>query len=109
PDLGAKRAPGRSISYAYVRATGAVARCAVGSPQAVPVRTKPATSVSYKTGTVRSADGKVNLRSAPSTSAGVKGSLTSGQRVNLVCGVVGELVNGTVRSTTQWNRTTTGL
>jgi flagellar protein FlgJ len=108
-NLWARLAAGRFVSYAYIRAAGAVARCATGSPQAVPVRTKPAGKVTYKTGTVRSTDGRVNLRAAPSTYAEVKGSLASGQRVNLVCGVVGELVNGTVRSTTQWNRTTTGL
>ena len=108
-NLWARLATERFISYAYVKATGSPARCATGSPQAVPVQAKPAASAAYKTGTVRSADGKVNLRAAPSTYAAVKGSLTSGQRVNLVCGVVGELVNGTVRSTTQWNRTTTGL
>ncbi len=109
-DLWAKLATERYVSYAYVRASAAIARCATGSPQAVPVRTKPAAApVSYRTGTVRSADGKVNLRVGPSTYAQIKGSLDSGQRVNLVCGVVGDLVNGTVRSTNQWNRTTTGL
>jgi hypothetical protein len=108
-DLWAKLATERYISYAYVGATGAVARCATGSPQAVPVQAKPAGTVAYKTGTVRSTDGRVNLRTGPFTTSMIKGSLVSGQRVNLVCGVVGALVHGTVRSTTQWNRTTTGL
>lgn len=108
-NLWAKLATERYISYGYVRAGAAVARCAAGSPQAAPVQTKPAPSAAYKTGTVRSADGKVNLRSAPTTYSEIKGSLASGQRVNLVCGVVGEQVSGTVRTTTQWNRTTTGL
>ena len=108
-NLWAKLATERYVSYAYVRASAAIARCAAGAPQAVPVQAKPATSVSYKTGTVRSDDGKVNLRAAPTTHAQIKGSLTGGQRVNLVCGVVGDMVDGTVRSTTQWNRTTTGL
>ncbi len=108
-NLWARLATDRYVSYAYLRASAAVPRCAAGSPQAVPVQTKPATPVAYRTGTVQSADGKVNLRSGPSTSSEIKGSLADGQRVNLVCGVVGELVNGTVRGTTQWNRTTTGL
>ena len=108
-NLWAKLATERYVSYAYVRASAAIARCAAGAPQAVPVQAKPATSVSYKTGTVRSDDGKVNLRAAPTTHAQIKGSLTGGQRVILVCGVVGDMVDGTVRSTTQWNRTTTGL
>jgi flagellar protein FlgJ len=100
---------GRYISHAYVKASRSIARCSTApSPQAVPVKTKTAT-VAYKVGTVRSTDGKVNLRTAPSTSGVVRGSLASGTKVNLVCGVVGSLVNGTVRSTTQWDRTTTGL
>jgi flagellar protein FlgJ len=105
-NLWAKLATGRYVPYAYVRAARAVARC-TSAVNAVPVKTKP--SVSYRTGTVRSTDGKVNLRTAPTTFAAIKGSLASGQRVNLVCGVVGESVEGTVRTTTQWNRTTTGL
>ena len=107
-NLWAKLATARYIPYAYVRASKAVVRCSTtASPQADPVKAKPATTA-YKTGKVRSADGRVNLRSAPSTSAPIKGSLVSGAGVNLVCGVVGELVNGTVRSTTQWNRLTDG-
>jgi flagellum-specific peptidoglycan hydrolase FlgJ len=108
--LWARVATGRYLPYAYVRATKAISRCAAATPQAQPVKTKPATgTATYKTGTVRSTDGKVNLRSGPSTSAEIKGSLVSGARVNLVCGVVGEAVDGTVRSSNQWNRTTTGL
>ena len=105
-NLWAKLATERYVPYAYVRAVRPIRRCTTGA-QAVPVKSKP--SVSYKTGTVRSADGKVNLRSGPTTYSTVKDTLASGQRVNLMCGVVGELVNGTVRSSTQWNRTTTGL
>ncbi|HEU4347436.1 MAG TPA: sporangiospore maturation cell wall hydrolase GsmA [Actinoplanes sp.] len=105
--LWARLATERYVPYAYVRAVRAVPRCAADGAQALPVKTKP--SVTYQTGTVRSADGKVNLRTGPSTSSEIKGSLATGQRVNLVCGVVGEPVSGTVRSTNQWNRTTTGL
>jgi flagellum-specific peptidoglycan hydrolase FlgJ len=105
-NLWAKLATERYLPWAYVRAVRPVPRC-TSAAQAAPVKTKP--SVAYKTGTVRSTDGKVNLRTGPTTYSTVKGSLATGQRVNLVCGVVGELVNGTVRSTTQWNRTTTGL
>jgi len=109
-NLWARLGSERYISYAYIKVSGSIARCAAGSPQAVPVHAKPSTgTVAYKIGTVRSTDGRVNLRSAPSTYSAVKGTLASGQRVNLVCGVVGDLVNGTVRATTQWNRTTTGL
>jgi flagellum-specific peptidoglycan hydrolase FlgJ len=108
-NLWAKLATGRYIPYAYVRATRSIARCTTsGSPQAVPVKTKPTGTTAYKVGTVRSTDGSVNLRASASTSAAIKGSLASGAKVNLVCGVVGEQVNGTVRATTQWNRLTNG-
>jgi flagellar protein FlgJ len=50
----------------------------------------------------------VNIRSGPSPSAPVKRTVLSGAKVNGVCGVVGTLVDGTVRSTTQWNRLTDG-
>ena len=105
-NLWARLATNKYLPYAYVRGTKAISRCA-SSAVAQPVQTKP--TVAYKTGTVRSTDGKVNLRSGPSTYSEVKGSLNSGQRVNLMCGVVGTNVAGTVRTSTQWNRTTTGL
>ena len=96
---------GHYISHGYVRSTRGVARCANPSPQAVPVKTKTAPKSFYKLGTVHSADGKVNVRAGASTSAPVTGSLADGAKVNLVCGVVGEQVDGTVRSSTQWDRT----
>jgi uncharacterized protein YraI len=100
---------GRYIPHAYVIATGALGRCGVAGPVAVPVKTKPAasrpaTATAVITGTVQSGDGTVNLRSGPSTAAIVKGTVANGSKVSLICGVVGDLVNGTVRSTTQWNR-----
>ena len=99
---------GRYISHGYVKASSHIPRCAVASPQAVPVKPKPAATVSYKVGTIRSTDGNVNLRGGPSTAAAVTGTVANGARVNLVCGVVGDHVVGTVRATTQWDRTTSG-
>jgi flagellar protein FlgJ len=96
---------GHYISHGYVRATRTAARCANPSPQAVPVKTKTAPVSRYRLGTIRSADGHVNVRAAASASGAVVGSLANGAKVNLVCGVVGSLVSGTVRSTTQWDRT----
>jgi uncharacterized protein YraI len=69
-----------------------------------PAGTKPAGTVTYKVGTVRSADGTVNIRTGPGTAFGVKRSVLNGATVQGVCGVVGSMVKGTVRSTTQWNR-----
>ncbi len=51
---------------------------------------------------------QVNIRTGPSTSYPVKRSVANGAKVQGVCGVVGSLVNGTVRSTTQWNRLSDG-
>jgi uncharacterized protein YraI len=102
---------GRYIPHAYVVAAGTLVRCAApGTPMGVPVKTKPAAgkpasaATTVITGTVHSGDGTVNLRTGPSTAAVIAGAVANGSTVSLVCGVVGDLVNGTVRSTTQWNR-----
>jgi flagellum-specific peptidoglycan hydrolase FlgJ len=104
---------GRYVSHAFVLATGTLKRCAAGSPQAEPVKTKPAagkpaTSPVGITGTVTSEDGNINLRSGPSTTATVQGTVANGAELSLVCGVVGSKVTGTVRTTTQWNRLADG-
>ena len=99
---------GAYVTGAYVSTARAVPRCATGSPQAQAVKAKPVTAAAYKIGTVRSTDGKVNIRTAPSTSAPVKRTVLTGAKVYGVCGVVGTMVNGTVRSTSQWNRLTDG-
>jgi len=80
---------------------------AAGALATAPVK-PTATTVKYKVGTVHSADGKVNIRTGPSISALVKRTVTDGAKVYGVCGVVGSLVNGTVRSTTQWDRLVDG-
>ena len=100
---------GHYLPHAYIRTTRPVPRCAAASPQAVPVKTKPASSVFVKIGTIRTTDGSVNVRTAPSTSGAVRGTLANGAKVSLVCGVVGDNVAGTVRTTTQWDRITSGL
>jgi uncharacterized protein YraI len=102
-------ATGRYISHAYVRAARPIARCASPSPQAEKVKPKPtASGTKIIVGTVKSNEGNVNVRAAASTSAAVRASAPNGSKLNLVCGVVGELVDGTVRSTTQWNRLASG-
>jgi len=102
----------RYVSYGYVSASRPVPRCAVGSAIAVPTRTKSKSRTSgtarYVIGTVKSGDGKVNLRAGASTSAAVTGSVASGAKIDLTCAVTGVKVVGTVRSTTQWDRTPTG-
>ena len=100
---------GGYVTDAYVKSGRAIPRCVTKSPQAAPVKPKPSTgTVAYRIGTVRSGDGSVNIRTAPSTSAPVKRTAVNGDQVQGVCGVVGPLVSGTVRATTQWNRLTDG-
>ncbi len=107
-----KLSTGGYVTHAYVRTTKAIAKCVTSSPQAdkakaKPKSAKPAAST-YTVGTVKSADGKVNIRTGPSTTAPVKRIAVTGDKVQGVCGVVGTMVNGTIRSTTQWNRLADG-
>jgi flagellar protein FlgJ len=90
-------AAGRYVSHAYVRGRAA-ARCTGTAARAAgPVA-----------GTVRTADGAVNVRAGASRSAAVAGRLANGAAVAIVCGVAGERVAGTVRTTNQWDRLTSG-
>ncbi|MET0414939.1 MAG: sporangiospore maturation cell wall hydrolase GsmA, partial [Actinoplanes sp.] len=105
-----KLSTGGYVTHAYVRSAKPIAKCSTTTAvKAVAVKAKPAPAkVTYKVGTVRSADGKVNIRTAPSTTAPVKRTVLTGAKVQGVCGVVGTLVKGTVRTTTQWNRLSDG-
>jgi uncharacterized protein YraI len=98
------------ITHAYVQIGKTLPLCATKSPQAAPVKAKPApvAKVTYQVGTVRSTDGAVNIRTGPGTAYPVKRAVTDGAKVQGVCGVVGSTVNGTVRATSQWNRLTDG-
>ncbi|MFG1607611.1 sporangiospore maturation cell wall hydrolase GsmA [Actinoplanes sp. NPDC049265] len=110
-NLWARLGTGRYISFAYVATTKAIGRCATTTPQAVPVKNKPATTTAskYITGKIRSSSGPVNVRTAPNTSGNVVLKLNNGRQALLVCAVTGQSVAGTVRTTTQWDRTSTGL
>ncbi|MBU2671013.1 sporangiospore maturation cell wall hydrolase GsmA [Actinoplanes bogorensis] len=107
-----KISTGGYVTHAYVRSSGKLSRCVTSSPQADAVKSKPANSKpaasKYKVGTVKSADGSVNIRTGPYVSAPVKRVVTTGAKVSGVCYVQGTLVVGTVRSTTQWNRLSDG-
>ncbi|GAA3345927.1 hypothetical protein GCM10020358_54920 [Amorphoplanes nipponensis] len=99
---------GHYVSHGYVRTARALSRCAASSPTAVPSRTKTSGTARYVIGTVKSTDGSVNLRSGAATTEAVTGTVASGTKVDLTCAVTGQLVDGTVRSTNQWDRTPTG-
>jgi flagellar protein FlgJ len=108
-NLWARLGAGRFIAYAYLGAARPIGRCATVTPQAAPVKAKPtAGKPTYITGTVRSTDGPVNMRTAPSTAGASVLKLDTGRRVALVCAVAGQKIAGTVRTTTQWDRTGSG-
>ncbi len=99
---------GHYVSHGYVRAARSLSRCAVSSRTAVPSKTKTSSTARYVVGTVKSGDGNVNLRSGAATTESVTGTVASGTKIDLTCAVTGQHVNGTVRSTNQWDRTATG-
>ncbi len=99
---------GRYVSHGYVKAARSLPRCAATPPAAVPTKTKSRTAAPVVVGTVKSAEGNVNLRSGAATTESVTGTVASGAKLNLTCAVTGQPVNGTVRATAQWDRTSTG-
>ena len=94
---------GGYVSHGYVLATRKLPRCVRLGKVTVPRTAR------YVVGTVKSADGGVNQRTGASTSAPVVAAIASGSRLHLACSVRGELVEGAVRTTTQWDRTSAGL
>jgi flagellar protein FlgJ len=90
----------------------AVALCAtaptvvVVTPAAHAARVGP-TIAAVRTGTVV-AGGTLNVRSAPSTSAAVVGTVRDHARIQISCSVSGDVVTGTLRTTRQWDRLTSG-
>lgn len=97
---------GHYVSHAYVKAARSIPRCAVALPAAVPSQTS--STARYVIGTVKSGDGKVNLRAGASTSTAITGAVASGTKIDLSCAVTGARIVGTVRTSTQWDRTPTG-
>jgi hypothetical protein len=96
---------GRFVSHAYVQSARSIAACKPSSSQAETVKPKPA---AFIVGTVQSTDGRVNIRATAARNAARISSLADGDKVNLICGVGGDLVTGSVRSTTQWDRLSNG-
>jgi len=96
---------GKYISQSYVKTTRTIPRCA--TPAKAPVKVVTSGPV-YIIGTVKSVDGRVNVRSAPYASGTKISDLGNGDLVALQCGVVGGKVTGTVRTTTQWDKTSSG-
>ena len=78
------------------------------APHAERVKTKPGAAPRYVIGRVRSRDGRVNIRSVPYTTGRRTGDVGNGDKVSLACGVVGDPVIGTVRTTRQWDKLANG-
>jgi flagellar protein FlgJ len=99
----------RYVSHAYLSSVKSIGRCDTTSPQAEAVKAKPrVTRPAYVIGTVKSTDGLVNVRSAATGSSAKMGTVKNLGKVWLVCGVVGDSVTGTVRTSTQWDRMANG-
>jgi hypothetical protein len=104
-------ADGTYLSHAYASSAKSIPVCAAASKVAVPTRKKTATKAvkpTYVAGTVKSDEGNVNIRSVPNKQGVKLGSVATGAKVNLVCAATGQLVDGTLRTTSQWDKTTTG-
>ena len=88
---------GRYVAHAYVRTGATVVDCA----------TKTAKQT-FVLGKVRTADGGVNVRSGPSVQSTIVRKLPDGAPLKVACAVPGATVQGTVRTSAQWNRLTDG-
>src|SRR3712207_5364313 len=78
----------------------------VVTPPARAAQVGPAIAA-VRTGTVV-AGGTPDVRSAPSASASVVGTVRDHARIRISCSVSGDAVRGTLRTTRQWNRLTSG-
>jgi uncharacterized protein YraI len=99
---------GHYISHGYVKAARPLSRCAASKPTVVPAKSGTSGVARYVVGTVKSSAGAVNLRSGSATTESVTGKVATGEKIDLTCAVTGQLVDGTVRATNQWDRTPTG-
>ncbi|MDT4988677.1 MAG: hypothetical protein QOI74_2771 [Micromonosporaceae bacterium] len=89
-------AGGGYVSHAYVVTSATIATC--GQP----------TTLSTYPATAKTEGGPLNVRSSPSAQGSVAGTVANGGRITVTCAAPGSYVNGTVRSTSQWDRLTNG-
>jgi flagellar protein FlgJ len=68
----------------------------------------PAPAPATYAGTAHTEGGPLNIRSGPSSSAAVRGEVANGGGLTLSCSVSGSYIRGAVRSTSQWDRLTSG-
>jgi uncharacterized protein YraI len=60
------------------------------------------------TGTTTTVAGPLNVRTGPTTRSTIVGQVANGAPVTLDCKVTGEQVHGRIRTTNQWDRTSSG-
>ena len=68
----------------------------------------PALAASGVTATVDTDGSPLNVRSGPSATAALVGTVPDGSTISVVCQSTGQNVAGTVRSTAEWDRLSTG-
>lgn len=66
------------------------------------------TSTGGSTGTVNTSGADLNVRSGPSTSYSIVGSVSDGQKVTIVCQVKGQSITGTYGTTSLWDKLGSG-
>jgi flagellum-specific peptidoglycan hydrolase FlgJ len=67
-----------------------------------------ASAASTVTASVRTNGGPLNVRTAPNTRSTTAGQFANGSKITISCHVPGQTISGTVRSTSQWDRLTSG-
>jgi murein DD-endopeptidase MepM/ murein hydrolase activator NlpD len=90
----------RDLCTAAFATSGAVALLVGGSA--------PASAATNVVGTVATGNTALNIRSAPNASASVVGSAPNGSKLTLVCQVRGQSIQGTVRLSNKWDKTSKG-
>jgi uncharacterized protein YraI len=98
-----KLAAGGYVSHAYVQTDVSLPPCAP-APGSDPTPAPPATYA----GTAHTEGGPLNMRSGPAAGASPRGVVSNGGALTLSCAVNGDFISGAVRSTSQWDRLTSG-
>jgi len=97
-----KRRHQRRTALAVLAAAGVIAGSLLVSP--APAVAAPATGKVAGTGIARTGGAPLNMRQSPASSSARTGSVANGGTVWIMCQVIAEHVDGTVRATRIWDR-----